>query len=65
LTTPPHNPSPNFYKVIAVAFLIVGAALIWQAVVRHSLFFWVMGILTVFNGLMSVLKSLTPQKTGR
>jgi hypothetical protein len=62
----PRNPSPNFYRVIAAAFLIIGAALIWQAIVRHSAFFWLMGILTLFNGLMSALKSLTaPQRTGQ
>lgn len=57
------KPSPNFYKIIAVAFLVVGAWLIWQAVLRHEWFYWVMGILTIFNGLMSGLKSLVPRET--
>jgi hypothetical protein len=59
------SPSPNFYKIIAVAFLVVGAWLIWQAVLRHEWFYWVMGILTIFNGLMSGLKSLVPRETRR
>lgn len=57
------TPSPRFYKIIAVAFLIIGALLIWQAVRRHEWFYWVIGILTVFNGLMSGLKSLVPRET--
>jgi uncharacterized membrane protein HdeD (DUF308 family) len=59
------NPSPKFYKTIAVAFLVIGAWLIWQAVLRHEWFYWVIGILTIINGLMSGLKSLVPRETRR
>jgi hypothetical protein len=59
------NPSPSFYKAIAVAFLIIGAVLIWQAVMRHGWFYWAIGILTIINGLMSGLKSLVPRETRR
>jgi hypothetical protein len=61
--TEPRKPSPNFYKVVAVAFLIIGVALVWQAVVRHEWFFWAIAILTIFNGLMALLKSLVPGET--
>jgi uncharacterized membrane protein HdeD (DUF308 family) len=63
--TEPRNPSPNFYKIIAVVFLIVGAIIIWQAVVRHEWSYWAIGILTIVNGLMSGLKSLVPRETRR
>ncbi len=59
----PRKPSPKFYKGVAVAFLVIGAVLIWQAMVRHEWFFWAIGILTVLNGLMSALKSLVPRET--
>jgi hypothetical protein len=61
----PSNPNPNFYKIIAVVFLIIGAVLIWQAIMRHEWFYWAIGILTVFNGLMAGLKSLVPRETRR
>jgi len=58
-----HKPSPNFYKVIAVVFLVIGVFLIWQAAVRHDWRFWVFGILTIINAMMSALKSLVPRET--
>ena len=62
---PRPNPSPNFYKIVAVAFLLIGAWLIWQAVTKHEWLFWAMGILTIVNAIMSALKSLTPGETRR
>jgi hypothetical protein len=59
------NPSPNFYKVIAGFCLVIGAVLIWQAMMRHEWFFWAMGILTVINALVAYLKSLMPRETRR
>ena len=61
----PRKPSPNFYKVMAVAFLAVGVVLIWQAMVRHEWVFWALGIMTIVNAIMSALKSLVPKETGR
>ena len=57
------KPSPNFYKVMAVAFLVIGVILIWQAVVRHEWLFWALGIMTILNAIMSALKSLVPRET--
>ncbi|HMF91154.1 MAG TPA: hypothetical protein VKL40_10945 [Candidatus Angelobacter sp.] len=59
----PRKPSPNFYKVMAVAFLVIGVVLIWQAVVRHEWLFWALGIMTILNAIMSALKSLVPRET--
>jgi hypothetical protein len=61
----PRNPNPNFYKIIAVVFLVIGAVLVWQAVMRHEWFYWAIAILTIVNGLMSWLKSLVPRETRR
>jgi hypothetical protein len=61
----PRNPSPNFYKIIAVVFLAIGAVLVWQAVMRHEWFYWAIAVLTIVNGLMSWLKSLVPRETRR
>ena len=61
----PRNPNPNFYKIIAVVFLFIGAVLVWQAVMRHEWFYWAIAILTIVNGLMSWLKSLVPRETRR
>jgi hypothetical protein len=61
----PRNPNPNFYKIIAVVFLAIGAVLVWQAVMRHEWFYWAIAILTIVNGLMSWLKSLVPRETRR
>jgi uncharacterized membrane protein HdeD (DUF308 family) len=58
----PRKPSPNFYKVIAVAFLVIGVILIWQATVRHEWLFWALGIMTILNAIMSALKSLVPRE---
>jgi hypothetical protein len=59
----PRKPSPNFYKVIAVAFLVIGAVLIWQAVVTHDWRYWAFGIMTVLNAIVSALKSQVPRET--
>jgi 1,4-dihydroxy-2-naphthoate octaprenyltransferase len=61
--TEPRKTSPNFYKAIAVAFLVIGVVLIWQAVVRHEWLFWALGIMTILNAIMSALKSLVPRET--
>ncbi|HKF21952.1 MAG TPA: hypothetical protein VKE93_10300 [Candidatus Angelobacter sp.] len=57
------KPSPNFYKIVAVAFLFIGVVLIWQAAVRHEWLFWALGIMTILNAIMSFLKSLVPRET--
>jgi hypothetical protein len=61
----PRKPNPNFYKAMALVFLLVGIALIWAAIVRHEWIFWAFGILTILNAIMSALKSLVPRETGR
>jgi hypothetical protein len=63
--TEPRRPKPNFYKVMAFIFLVVGVALIWAAVVRHEWIFWAFGIMTVINAIMAGLKSLVPKETRR
>jgi hypothetical protein len=63
--TEPRKPSPNFYRIIAVVFLVMGGVLVWQAVRRHEWFFWAIAILTVVNGVMSAIKSLVPGETKR
>ena len=50
---------------MAVAFLVIGVLLIWQAMVRHEWLFWALGIMTILNAIMSALKSLVPKETGR
>ncbi|HEY6272085.1 MAG TPA: hypothetical protein VIX19_08835 [Terriglobales bacterium] len=59
------SPKPGFYRIMAVAFLLLAVWLIWQAVVKHEWMFWAMGILTIANAFMSALKSLTPRETRR
>jgi O-antigen ligase len=59
----PRKPNPSFYRIIAVVFLVIGAVLVWQAVMRHEWFYWAIAILTIVNGLMSWLKSLVPRET--
>jgi hypothetical protein len=61
--TEPRKPSPNFYRMIALLFLIIAGALVWQAVRRHEWFFWVIAILTIVNALMAWLKSQVPRET--
>ena len=61
----PRKPNPTFYKVMAVVFLVVGIVLIWAAVARQEWIFWVFGILTILNAIMSGLKSLVARETGR
>jgi hypothetical protein len=63
LTEQQRKPSPNFYRFIAVVFLIIGGILISQAVRRHEWFFWAIAILTVVNGVMAAIKSLIPGET--
>lgn len=59
------NPKPNFYKAIAVAFLVIGIVVIGAAVVRHEWVFWALGIMTLINAGMSWVKSLVPRETKR
>jgi hypothetical protein len=61
----PRNPTPNFYKAMAVLFLAIGVAVIWAAVVRHEWVFWAIGIMTIVNAGMAWLKSLVPRETKR
>jgi hypothetical protein len=61
--TEPRKPSPKFYQIIAVFFLIIGVVLIWQAVRRHEWLYWAFAIMTIVNGLMAGLKSLVPPET--
>jgi hypothetical protein len=61
----PRNPTPNFYKAMAVLFLVIGVAVIWAAVVRHEWVFWAIGIMTIVNAGMAWLKSLVPRETKR
>jgi hypothetical protein len=61
----PKPPAPNFYKIIAVLFLVIGIAVIWAAVVRKEWVFWAIGIMTIINAGMAWLKSLVPRETKR
>jgi hypothetical protein len=60
---PERKPSPNFYKVAAVAFLAVAVELIWVAVTRHGGVYWALGIISIFNAIMCLLKSQVPRET--
>ncbi|HLW52414.1 MAG TPA: hypothetical protein VKW06_06190 [Candidatus Angelobacter sp.] len=62
---PAKQPKPNFYKLMAGLFLVIGIGVIWMAVVRHEWVFWALGILTLINAGMSWLKSLVPGETKR
>lgn len=59
------NPTPNFYKTMAVLFLVIGVAIICGAVIRHGWMLWTIGIMTLINAGMSWLKSLVPRETKR
>ena len=61
----PKTPTPNFYKIIAVLFLVIGIAVIWAAVVKKEWVFWAIGIMTIINAGMAWLKSLVPRETKR
>ena len=61
----PNNPSPNFYKIIAVLFFVFGIAAICAAVVKWGWVFWAFGIMSLANSGMSWLKSLVPRETKR
>jgi hypothetical protein len=61
----PRKPSPNFYKAMALIFLMAAVVLIWQALVRHEWIFWAFGIMTILNSIMAGLKSLAPKETRR
>jgi Na+/H+ antiporter NhaB len=61
----PRKPSPNFYKIMAIAFLVIGGLVIWAAVVRHEWVYWALGIMTIINAGMAWLKSLVPRETKR
>jgi Na+/H+ antiporter NhaB len=57
---PLRNPAPRFYKVAAIAFLLISGVLFWAAVTRHGWMLWAMAALTLLNAIMSLLKSLVP-----
>lgn len=59
------NPAPNFYKIMAVLFFVIGVAVIGAAVVFHGWMYWAIGIMTLINAGMSWLKSLVPRETKR
>jgi hypothetical protein len=61
----PKPPTPNFYKVISVFFLVFGIACIVAAVVKGGWVFWAFGIMSIANSGMSFLKSLVPRETKR
>jgi len=54
------NPSPRFYKLVAIAFALTSGVLFWIAATRHQWAFWAMAIITLLNAIMSFLKSLVP-----
>lgn len=57
---PLRNPAPRFYKVAALAFLLISGVLFWYAATRHGWMLWTMAVLTLLNAIMSLLKSLVP-----
>lgn len=59
----PQRGSPAFYKGMAIVFFVLGAVFIWAAVRQHSWYFWAFAIITILNGLMSMLKSYVIRQT--
>jgi surface polysaccharide O-acyltransferase-like enzyme len=53
------NNKPEFYRIVAFAFLVISGALFYAAATRHEWFFWAMAIITLINALLTVLKYLT------
>lgn len=51
--------------MMAVAFLVIGALVIWAAVVRHEWVYWALGVMTIINAGMAWLKSQVPGETKR
>ena len=53
------NNKPEFYRIVAFAFLIISGILFYAAITRHQWFYWAMAIITLINALMTVLKHRT------
>ncbi len=53
------NNKPEFYRTVAIAFVVISGVLFYAAATRHQWFFWAMAIITLINALMTVLKYLT------
>jgi len=43
---------------MAAFFLAIAMVLLWLAATRHEWFYWVIGIMTIFNAAMAGLKSI-------
>jgi len=56
--------SPLFYRVIAVLFVLIGAALIFAYFKTHDTMFAIFGGITLMNALMATLKSMVVRQTG-
>ena len=52
------KPSPGFYKGVAIVFFLLGVLFVYAAIRQHSWFFGAFGAITLFNGFMSILKSI-------
>jgi hypothetical protein len=50
------NSSPSFYRNTAILFFAIGGILLWAAISHHDWVYWAFAAITIFNGLMSVLK---------
>ena len=57
------QPTPGFYKFMAVVFLILAVVFIWAAVHLHSWFYAAFGIITIINAVMSTLRSLAARES--
>jgi hypothetical protein len=63
MNAPERSSSPGFYKGMAIVFFVLGGVFVWAAVRQHSWFYGAFGIITVLNGLMSMLKSFAARET--
>ncbi|HWZ44466.1 MAG TPA: hypothetical protein VNW97_13400 [Candidatus Saccharimonadales bacterium] len=54
----PRRSSPVLYRVAAVLFFLIAAALFWAYFAQHERIYLVFGGITLLNALMATLKSL-------
>jgi hypothetical protein len=57
-------PSPRFYKIISLAFFVIGVVLIWVGFRSHDKVLWIFAAITLLNSGMAALKSLVVRETG-
>lgn len=57
------NSSPQWYRNVAIIFLLIGAILVWAAVTQHDWVYWAFAAITLLNSLMSTLKFFQVRET--